>query len=343
ANKLMAAYGVATTMFALGALYLASMMIGAFSYRVPPDGWRPDGWTPPPAKPLVSTGEVSLAAATTTPRFWLIWAVLFLNVSAGIGVIGMASPMLQEIFGGDLVGKAGVGFAALDAADKAKLATLGAAFLGLISLFNIAGRFVWASLSDAIGRKTTYFAFFALGILLYVAAPNFAQMHSRPLFVAAICLILSMYGGGFATVPAYLADMFGKQFVGAIHGRLLTAWSLAGLVGPLIVGWIRQSLISAGTPDARLYDGTFYVLAALLAVGFVCNLLVRPVDPAKRMSDVELAAAQGHAKSGVAAAQSYGIGLGGLDAKAAFAWALIAIPVLWGLWQALLGAAKIFG
>ena len=343
ANKLMAAYGVSSTLLSMGAIYLVAMMAGAFGYRVPPDGWRPQGWTPPAPKALVSAGEVSLSNALKTPQFWLIWGVLFLNVSAGIGVLGMAAPMLQEIFGGALVGKAGVGFAALDAADKAKTGAIAAGFLGLISLFNIAGRFFWASMSDRLGRKPTYFVFFALGIVLYALAPSFARMESRPLFVLAICLIISMYGGGFATVPAYLADMFGKQFVGAIHGRLLTAWALAGLVGPLIVGVIRQQLIGIGTPADHLYDRTFYVLAALLAVGFVCNALVRPVADRFKMSDAELAAAQGHATTGVARTDSYGIGLGAFDAKAAIAWALIAIPVLWGFMQALQAAANIFG
>ena len=174
--------------------------------------------------------------------------MLCLNVSAGIGVIGMASPMLQEIFGGRLIGRPDVPFTALDATQSARVAAIAAGFTGLLSLFNIGGRFFWASLSDFVGRKTTYYIFFALGIVLYASAPWAAHAGSKALFVLCICIILSMYGGGFATVPAYLADMFGTQFVGAIHGRLLTAWSTAGIIGPVVVNYIREFEIAAGVP-----------------------------------------------------------------------------------------------
>ena len=204
--------------------------------------------------------------------------MLFLNVSAGIGVLAMASPMLQEIFAGSLIGKPEVAFGALDAAQKAAVATIAAGFVGLLSLFNIGGRFFWASLSDKIGRKATYFTFFGLGIILYASAPTFAHMGSKGLFVASMCIILSMYGGGFATVPAYLADVFGTRYVGAIHGRLLTAWSAAGVVGPLVIGYIRDAQIAAGIERSQVYDRTLYILAGFLAVGFICNALIRPVD-----------------------------------------------------------------
>ena len=226
---------------------------------------------------MITSGNVHLDDAHKTPQFWLIWAVLCLNVSAGIGVLAMASPMLQEIFGGSLIGHPEIGFSALDPDQKKAIATIAAGFVGLLSLFNIGGRFFWASMSDKIGRKMTYFIFFGLGIVLYASAPSFAHMGSKALFVGAFCIILSMYGGGFATVPAYLADMFGTQFVGAIHGRLLTAWSAAGIVGPLLVGYIRDAQISAGVERALVYDRTMYILAGLLAVGFICNALVRPV------------------------------------------------------------------
>ena len=233
--------GVWQTLATMGIVYIIAMLIGAFGYRVPANNWLPAGWIPSEHKsPLVTSGNVALNDAHKTPQFWLIWAVLCLNVSAGIGVLSMASPMLQEIFAGSLIGHPDIGFSALDAGQKAAIATIAAGFVGLLSLFNIGGRFFWASLSDKIGRKATYFTFFGLGILLYASAPTFAHMGSKALFVAAFCIILSMYGGGFATIPAYLADVFGTRFVGAIHGRLLTAWSTAGIVGPLLIGQIRD-------------------------------------------------------------------------------------------------------
>src|SRR6202035_2540955 len=216
--------GVWQTFATMGVIYFVFMMIGAFSYRVTPDGWKPDGWTPPSEKKsMISEHHVHLDDAHRTPQFWLIWWVLCLNVSAGIGEIGMRSPMLQEIFAGKLSGSPDVGFNALSVEQKTIIAGIAAGFAGLISLFNIGGRVFWASLSDYIGRKNTYYCFFLIGIVLYALAPTFATTGSKMLFVAAFCIILSMYGGGFATVPAYLADMFGTQFVGAIHGRLLTA------------------------------------------------------------------------------------------------------------------------
>jgi len=208
---------------------------------------------------------------------WLVWGVLCLNVSAGIGVIGMASPMLQEIFGGSLIGAPGVGFTELNDEQRRAVAAIAAGFTGLLSLFNIGGRFFWASLSDKIGRKMTYYAFFVLGIALYAGAPWAAHSGNTALFVAFFCIILSMYGGGFATIPAYLADLFGTQFVGAIHGRLLTAWSTAGIIGPVLVNYIREAQIAAGVPRESVYDFTLYILAGLLALGFLCNLLVRSV------------------------------------------------------------------
>ena len=247
--------GVWETFVTMGVIYFVFMMIGAFGYRLPPAGWQPDGWTPPSEKQaMISEHHVHLDNAHKTPQFWLIWWVLCFNVSAGIGVIGMASPMLQEIFAGKLIGLPDVGFNALDAAQKAQIAAIAAGFAGLLSLFNIGGRFFWASLSDYIGRKNTYYTFFMLGIVLYALAPTFASDRPKLLFVLAFGIILSMYGGGFATVPAYLADMFGTQFVGAIHGRLLTAWSTAGIIGPVVVNYMREFQLAAGVPRDQLYD-----------------------------------------------------------------------------------------
>ena len=253
------------------------MCIGALMYRVPPENWAPEGFVPlAKTSRFISSGDVHLRDAHKTFSFWMIWGVLFLNVTAGIAVLSIASPMLQTIFGPALIGlKAGV---KPDADQIKAIAAVAAGFVGLLSLFNIGGRFFWASMSDKIGRKATYFTFFVLGILLYASVPTLADKGSKALFVGALCIILSMYGGGFATVPAYLADIFGTKFVGAIHGRLLTAWSMAGIVGSEIIVGVRDQQIAAGVPKTEVYDAVMYVMAGLLALGFVCNLLIRPVD-----------------------------------------------------------------
>ncbi len=336
--------GVWETFAAMGVIYFVFMMIGAFAYRVSPAGWRPEGWTPPSEKKtMISEHHVHLNDAHKTPQFWLIWWVLCLNVSAGIGVIGMAVPMLQEIFAGNLIGLPGVKFNALSAEQKVAIATIAAGFGGLLSLFNIGGRFFWASLSDYIGRKNTYYTFFILGIALYALAPTFAAMGSKLLFVGAFAIILSMYGGGFATVPAYLADMFGTQFVGAIHGRLLTAWSTAGIIGPVVVNYIREFQLQAGVPRDQLYNTTMYILCAMLIAGLICNFLIKPVDAKWNMSAEEVAKLQAaSAKSAAVETGSFGIDRGGFDAKAALFWAFVGIPLAWGVWKTLESAIKIF-
>jgi MFS family permease len=328
----------------MGVVYFVFMMIGAFAYRVVPDGWKPDGWAPPSEnKTMISQHNVHLENAHRTPQFWLIWWVLCLNVSAGIGVIGMASPMLQEIFAGKLIGLPDLTFGQLSAEQKTVIAGIAAGFAGLLSLFNIGGRFFWASLSDYIGRKNTYYTFFVLGIVLYALAPTFATMGSKLLFVLGFGIILSMYGGGFATVPAYLADMFGTQFVGAIHGRLLTAWSTAGIIGPVVVNYIREFQLAAGVPRDQLYNTTMYILCAMLAAGFVCNYLIKPVDPKWHMSSEQVAQLQAGAKSsGGVQSGSFGIGKGGVDIKAALFWLFVGIPLAWGVYKTLESAAKIF-
>jgi MFS family permease len=335
--------GVWQTLATMGVIYFVAMTAGAFGYRVPPDGWRPEGWTAPDAKarPMIAAGDVHLDDAHKTPQFWLIWAVLCLNVSAGIGVLSMASPMLQEIFAGALIGKPDIAFGALDAAQKAAIAIVAGGFVSLLSLFNSAGRIFWASMSDYMGRKTTYFVFFALGIVLYAAAPTLAHIGAKALFVAAFCVILSMYGGGFATVPAYLADMFGTKFVGAIHGRLLTAWSAAGVLGPLVIGYIRDAQIAAGVERDQVYDRTMYILAGFLVVGLLCNALVRPVAAKWFMKDA-VGTAQSKKAAASAAGGSYGIGFGGLDAAAILAWAAVGVPLAWGVYRLLDNAVKIF-
>ena len=280
--------GVAKTFIAMGLIYFVAMMCGAFGYRLPPPGWRPLGWTPPALQgAMITSRNVHVSQAWRTPQFWLLWMVLCMNVSAGIGVIGIASPMIQEIFGGRLIGVPG-SLNELTQAQKAQLATIGAGFAALLSLFNIGGRIGWASLSDYIGRKRTYFIFFALGILLYSSAPFAGRAGHVTLFVLIFCLILTMYGGGFATIPAYLADLFGTQYVGAIHGRLLTAWSTAGILGPVLVNYIREYQIDRGVPNAQAYNVTMYVLAGLLVVGLLCNLAVRPVEERYYMTSDDL-------------------------------------------------------
>jgi MFS family permease len=332
--------GVWQTFFVMGLIYLVVMLIGAFSYRVPPAGWTPSGWTPPAsaaANTMITRRNVHLDQAWKTPQFWLIWGVLCLNVSAGIGVLAMASPMLQEVFGGKLLGL-GVGFGDLSADQKKQIATIAAGFTGLLSLFNILGRFFWASLSDYIGRKNTYFVFFVLGMILYATAPSLGHAGNVLLFVAAFCIILTMYGGGFATVPAYLADMFGTQMVGAIHGRLLTAWSVAGVVGPVLINYFRDSQLAAGVARSTVYDTTMYVLAGLLAVGFVCNLLVRPVAEKWFMTDAQLAAERQRAHD-VAIPSTVGRApvatSAGSQGLVYAAWLGVGIPILWGVWLTL--------
>ena len=285
--------GVVQTFLVMGTIYFVAMMAGAFGYRIPPTDWKPAGWKPRHQQGgMITNRHVHVDVAWLTPQFWLLWAVLCLNVSAGIGVIGMASPMIQEVFGGRLIGQDGA-LASLGEADRAQVATIGAAFAGLLSLFNIAGRIWWASLSDYMGRKQTYFLFFSLGAVLYAAIPTAGRSGSVALFVGIFCLILTMYGGGFATVPAYLADMFGTQFVGAIHGRLLTAWSTAGVLGPVLVNYIREYQIEQGVPNAQAYNTTMYILAGLLVVGFACNLAVRPVAERHYLTEEELARLRG--------------------------------------------------
>ncbi|CAM2958205.1 Nitrate/nitrite transporter NarK [Paracoccus aminovorans] len=338
--------GVWQTFFAMAAIYLVFMLAGAFSYRVPPAGWKPEGWQPKVSAKkaaMITQHHVHLRDAHKTRQFWLIWLVLCLNVSAGIGVIGMASPMLQEIFAGHLIGRPDLDFTQLDTGQKAAIAAIAAGFAGLLSLFNIGGRLGWASASDRFGRKNTYFIFFILGIALYTLAPSVAHSGNQVLFVAMICVIISMYGGGFSTVPAYLADVFGTQFVGAIHGRLLTAWATAGIVGPVVVNYLREAQIAAGVPRAQVYDYTMYILAGFLALGLICNLLVRPLDEKWFMKPDELAALQAREhKTAEVKSGSFGIDRGRFDLPALLAWAAVGIPLAWGVWMTAQKTAALF-
>jgi MFS family permease len=259
--------GVAESFVVMGLVYACFMLVGAAIVRLPAPGWKPEGFVPSnqPQK-LVTRNDVYVYRALKTPQFWLIWIVLCMNVTAGIGVLGQASAMSQEMFPGRVTAAAAGGF------------------VGLLSIFNMAGRFFWASMSDHIGRKNTYFIFFALGFVLYALVPYFGNAGNLALFVLCFGVILSMYGGGFATVPAYLRDMFGTRYVGAIHGLLITAWSVAGVLGPVLVNYIRQYQIDSGVPKAQAYNVTMYIMAGLLVVGFIANLLIKAVDDRHHMN-----------------------------------------------------------
>jgi len=338
--------GVWQSFLVMAAIYFVFMVGGALSYRVPPTGWKPEGWTPPvkkTANAMITQRHVHVSVAWKTPQFALVWLVLCLNVSAGIGILGMASPLLQEVFAGKLLGN-DLTFGQLDAAQLAQIAAIAAGFTGLLSLFNIGGRFFWASFSDYLGRKNTYFVFFALGFAPYALVPNLGHLGNISLFVAAFCIILSMYGGGFATVPAYLADLFGTQMVGAIHGRLLTAWAAAGVLGPVLVNYLREYQLSIGVERAAGSDVTLYILAGLLVLGFICNLLVRPVADKYFMTDAQLAAEQalGHDKGADAnTSLEWKASPGSLPLTVA-AWLAVGIPLLWGIWVTVQKTAVLF-
>jgi len=353
ADRLMKLYatptsvGVAETFLTMAAIYFVFMMAGALGYRLPPPNYQPKGWQPAAgsaSRSMVTNAHVHLENASRTPQFWLIWAVLCLNVTAGIGIIGMASPLLQEVFAGKLIG-IGATFNELTPAQKGQIATIAAGFTGLLSLFNIAGRFFWASLSDHIGRKATYATFFLLGFVLYATVPWAGRTGSLALFVGCFCVILSMYGGGFATVPAYLADMFGTRMVGAIHGRLLTAWSTAGVLGPVLVNYIREYQLDHGVARADAYTITMYILAGLLMLGFLCNWLIAPVASRYHMTDEELAADTRLANdTHVHFAQDIKAVAEELthSRKVALAWLAVAIPLAWGVWVTLQKAVLLF-
>ena len=334
--------GVASTLMVMGVLYFVVMSLGAFGFRVAPAGWRPAGWTPPAqnAKAMITHKHMHLNRVLKTPQFWLIWGVLCLNVTAGISVISMASPMLQEVFGGRLLGVDPS--TTLSDAQKAAIVAAAAGLVGLISLFNSLGRIFWASLSDYLGRKNTYYTFFVLGIVLYCLLPTWGHMGLPGLFVASVCIILTMYGGGFATIPAYLADIFGTQMVGAIHGRLITAWSVAGVVGPMLIAQLRETQLHEGVAKSLVYDNTLYIMAGLLFVGLICNLLIKPVDEKHFMSEKELAeerALQHEDRSAAGAEAAARAAFGGLGVVA---WLAVGIPFAIGLYIALQKGLALF-
>ncbi len=256
--------GVAETFVVMGLIYLCFMMVGAAIVRIPPPGWEPAGYAAPAQpKRLVTTRDVYVYDALKTPQFWLVWVVLCLNVTAGIGVLGQASAMSQEMFRGKITAVAASGL------------------VGLFSLFNMGGRYAWSSISDYVGRKNTLFPCFlrALGTLLYAVVPHSGAIGSVALFVSCYAVIFSMYGGGFCDRPGLSAraTLFGSRYVGAIHGMLLTAWSMAGIFGPVLVNYIREYNVTHGVAPAQAYNVTMYVMACLLVIGFVANAFIGPV------------------------------------------------------------------
>ncbi|MDQ3627548.1 MAG: OFA family MFS transporter [Actinomycetota bacterium] len=257
---------VAALFVTLGLVYLAFMMFGAFTIRVPADGWKPEGFDPSAARArsMVTSANVSANNAIRTRQFWLLWTVLFCNVTAGIGILEQAGPMITDFF--------------RDNGSSAVTAAASAGFVGLLSIFNMAGRFVWSSTSDVIGRKPIYMAYLGVGMVLYLLLASVGSS-SVALFVVLAAIIISFYGGGFATVPAYLRDLFGTYEVGAIHGRLLTAWSAAGIAGPLIVnGFLDFAGGEPGTLTSSAYQPALFTMVGVLAIGFLANLLVSQVD-----------------------------------------------------------------
>lgn len=355
--------GVWETLVVLAFLYGAYMLLGAFAYRVPPHGWQPSrtqsSANPHAAKssatgqaasvqgdikrqgPIEANRYVQVSDAWRTPQFWLLWFVLCLNVSAGIGVLGMASPLLQEIFGGRLIGVS-TEYDSLSQDQLKQVAAVAARFTGLLSLFNIAGRFFWASLSDYVGRKTTYAVFFLLGCLAYASVPALGQIGNLAMFAAVFGLIMTMYGGGFATIPAYLADLFGTQMVAAIHGRLLTAWSAAGVLGPVLVNYWNDYQIRQGTPRARAYDQTMYILAGLLVAGFICNLLVRPVA-GKWFRDPERKQLESHGHAAIEKRIDSTQTIQHANALLIPFWLMVLVPLSWGVWVTLKQTVRLFG
>jgi MFS family permease len=300
--------GVPEAFVAMGVIYFALMMFGAVIVRLPPEK---EGLASvhPPAEGLTASEAIK------TREFWLVWGVLFTNVTAGIGILGQASPMMQEMF--------------------AKTPQAAAGFVGLLSLFNLGGRFVWSSASDRLGRRKTYSVYLGLGLVLYALIPTRKVVFGATLFVMFTCVILSMYGGGFATVPAYLRDLFGTREVGAIHGRLLTAWSTAALVGPTIVTYAREAQVKSGVPKSEAYSKTMYGLAALLAIGFVCNALVNVTRATKRLS---LPPELGRGSSVKAPGKDVPLPM----ARLLFYWVVVSIPLVWGVGQVVTKSLALF-
>lgn len=314
--------GIAETFIVLGIFYFVFMMFGVFTIRLPHPEWKPKNYVAPKTNKLISKHNVAVSQAVKTPQFWLLFWVLCLNVTAGIGVLGQASVMIQELFSEVSVGK------------EAAIGTLAAAgFVGLLSLFNMGGRFFWSSISDKIGRKNLYSIFFLLGTILYFAIPSIGESGNKALFIIFFCGIISMYGGGFAAIPAYLRDLFGSYQVGAIHGRILLAWSTAAVAGPVLVNYIRQSQIESGVPAAQAYSVTMYIMAGLLVLGFICNLCVKSVHAKHHAMSIEQAAHSAEPKDETVISDTYLVAEevrhGGCTVW--LRWVIVIIPLAYGV------------
>ncbi|OWK36189.1 OFA family MFS transporter [Fimbriiglobus ruber] len=336
ANALMEYYksptsvGVAETFLTMGGIYFVFMLYGAVNVRLPAPGWKPAGYVPSThTTRLVTSAHVLADQAIKTPQFYLLWAVLFLNVTAGIGILEQASPMIQDLFPGAVTAAAAAGF------------------VGLLSLFNMGGRFLWSSCSDYLGRKPTYAIYFLLGGSLYALLPTAGGSGHPVAFIAACAVIMSMYGGGFATIPAYLRDLFGTAQVGAIHGRLLTAWSCAGVAGPVLVNELREYQVHNGAPTADVYNLTLYIMAGLLGLGAICNFLVRAVHERFHATSEQIKEA--NTESGVQAADksagSVEVAIApasGAAVRLVVGWLWVGVPLAWGVSQTLAKAAALF-
>lgn len=361
AQKLIGFFGTPTSVglwqafFVMACCYTVMMLLGCFTIKVAPSGYKPAGWVPKNTGNMVDDGHgglieassfnVETSKAVRTPQFWFCWFMLFLNIAAGIGVLAMASPLLQEVFAGNLIGMPGVPFDQLTDGQKGQVAMIAAGFTGLLSLFNIGGRVVWASLSDKLGRKTVYFIYSIVGAILYASIPTLASSLNLILFLCAVCICISFYGGGFSTIPAYLADLFGTQFVGAIHGRLLTAWSTAGLLSPLLINIIRDMQLNAGVAKAQAYSVTLYIMACFLVVEFFFAIMIRPVNSKYYMTEEEVKAAKAELEEKVAKAQASGVVPPAKPTSAGtmiICWLIVGIPLLWGIYQVVLQTAKMF-
>jgi MFS family permease len=326
--------GVAETFLVLGLIYFTAMMLGAFGYRLPAPEWRPPGMILSNPKATVIR-YLPVERAWRTRQFWLIWLVLCLNVSAGIGILGMASPMLQEYFGGQLI-DVPKAYRDLNREEKVQLATVAAGFAGFLSLCNILGRIGWASFSDRLGRRKTYTIFFLIGALLYAMVPLSKSLGGIAPFVLIFGVILSMYGGGFATIPAYLVDTFGPKAISSIHGRLLTAWSVAGVLGPLAVNGLRDLQLNAGVAPDTAYNRIVLLLAGLLLLGLVCNLLIRPV-PEREFIELSPEPTQESINGSVS------VEMTGPLTMLILVWGAVGLPLAWGVWNTLKQTSTLFG
>jgi MFS family permease len=320
--------GLTGLFVSLGIIYFLIMMIGVANIRVPAPGWKPDGFDPDAVekKPMTTDDDVAADQAIRTPQFWLLWIVLFCNVTAGIGILEQAAPMIQDFFRDD------------SGSSPVTLAAAGG-FVGVLSLFNMAGRFVWSSTSDYIGRKPIYMVYLGVGIVLYVLLA-LAGSTATAIFVLVAAIIISFYGGGFATVPAYLRDLFGVFQVGAIHGRLLTAWSAAGVAGPLIINGFLDAAGGAGTLTADAYRPALFTMVGVLAVGFVANLLIRPVASRHHVDPAEVEARREQDAVSADVADEHAPATTG--ARLVLSWAVVSLLLAYGVFETVTTALELF-